>query len=65
MTEKVTNGLFHHFATYLGNGASERNILRTSLHAVLGVTTFLDSAVSHEGYETLPLQSRSRGMRVE
>ena len=65
LTEKVTDGLFHHIAADLGNRPRQRNVLWADLHAVLRVSAFLDSAIAHQRRQSFAFQGRACGMGVE
>src|SRR5437868_9933115 len=63
--EQIANGLFPHRTTDFRYRACQRYIFRTDLHAVLGVTAFLDSPVAHECRQPLALEGRTCRMSVE
>ena len=48
-----------------GDRGRERDVFGANLDAVLGVATFLDAAVAHEGGEAFALEGFAGGMRVE
>ena len=63
--EQITHRLFHDIAANLGDGSGQRNILWTDLDAILRIATLLDTAITHQGHQTFPLQSSAGGVGVE
>ena len=64
-SEEVAQGLLRDGAANFRNRARQGNVFRADFDAVLSITAFLDSTVSHKRREPLALQGSTGWVRVE
>lgn len=63
--QQVAKRLLHDVPSNFRNRLRQGDILRTDFDAILGVSAFLNSAVSHQGGQALTLQCGARWMGVK
>ena len=65
LPEQISQSLFHDFASDLGNGAGERNILGANFHTILGIPALVDAAIAHQSRQSLAFKRFPSGVRIE
>ena len=65
LSEQVTESLFHDFASDLGNGLGERNILGANLNTILGITALVNASLAYQSGQSLAFKRLSGGVRIE
>ena len=63
--QQVAKRLLHDVPSNFRNGLRQGDILRANFNAILRVSAFLNSAVSHQSGQTLTLQCSARWMGVK